>query len=93
MQQRYVIIGTRRHNDNVRLFLLKQEIVDKKENYDMFEMASNPESFMNKMEQKAILSQQPDTITISYDEWKKYKYKVDDTIIIDAKPENGKELE
>lgn len=93
MQQRYVIIGTRRHAENVRLFLSKQEIVDNKESFDVFGMASNPEAFMNKMEQKAILSQQPDTVTITYEEWLKYKYKIDDTVIIDVKPENGDVLE
>ena len=93
MKQRYVIIGTRRFGDNVRLNLKKQEVVEKVEELDVFSIASNPQRMINKMETKALLSQQPDTITISYGEWDLYKYKIDDVIIVNVEPENNMEKE
>ena len=93
MKQRYVIIGTRRFGDNVRLNLKKQEVVEKVEELDVFSIASNPQRMINKMETKALLSQQPDTITISYEEWDLYKYKIDDVIIVNVEPENNMEKE
>jgi hypothetical protein len=83
MKQRFVILGTRRYNDCVRLFLQRQDVVEKKETVNMFEIAENPKEYMMKMEQKAIFTQQPDMITIPHDEWKKHEFKTDDVIFID----------
>jgi len=87
MKQRYVVLGTRRYNDTVRLFLRRDDMVQSKKENDIFSsILSNPEGYINQMKEDAILTQQPDTITISYEDWKKNEYKVDDVIFIDIEP-------
>ena len=87
MKQRYVIKGTIRMGEFVRLLLTKEEIAKPSEKVGIMEMASNIHSVMEKQQTKAVMLQQPDTITITYDEWKKYTYKVDDIVWVDITSE------
>jgi hypothetical protein len=87
MRQRYIIKGTIRMGDLVRLLLMKEDIAKPSEKIDLFEMASKAQEIMESQQTKAVLTQQPDTITISYKEWKEYEYKVDDIVWIEVKAE------
>jgi hypothetical protein len=89
MKIRYVIKGTNRIGDKVRLFLSFDDVVKKSNKMSLLEtigMARDMEA-MEKMQeeiqQKALLMQQPDCVTISYDEWQQYKYKIDDIIWVE----------
>jgi len=89
MKQRYVIKGTGRIGDKVRLFLVYDDLVKEKDENEMGMMASlgmlkNLNVIQEEMQQKAILMSQPDTITISYEEWERYKYKIDDVIYVEV---------
>jgi hypothetical protein len=46
---------------------------------DMGEMSK----MQDEIQQKALLAQQPDCVTIPYEDWQKYQYKVDDIIWIE----------
>lgn len=87
MNQRYVIKGTIRMGELVRLLLMKEDVARPVEKMGMLEMATKAQEIIESQQTKAILTQSPDTITISYDEWKKYEYKVDDIIWVDVKAE------
>jgi len=87
MKQRYMIKGTIRMGEFVRLLLTKEELAKPSEKVGIMEMASNIHHVMETQQTKAIMIQQPDTITISYDEWKEHVYKVDDIVWIDINPE------
>ena len=87
MKQRYIIKGTIRMGDIVRLLLLKEDVAKPAEKMGFLEMATNAQEIMEQQQLKAVLAQQPDTITISYDEWKKYQYKVDDIVWIEVNSE------
>jgi len=94
MKQRYIVRGTSRFGDKVRLFLSFDDVVKKSSKINMFEMIGMArdmeamEKMQDEMQQKAIMMQQPDCVTISYDEWQKYKYKIDDIIWIDVTSED-----
>lgn len=96
MRERYKIVGTHRFGDKVRLFLLFDSIVKEKEQsglFDMVGMMGNLGKLQEDIQTKAILMQQPDCITIPYEEWKKYEYKVDDIVWVEVtsdKKENKK---
>jgi len=85
MKKMYTIKGTTRIGDKVRLFLASEEVVQEKPS--LTGMLGNPMGLMEKMKQDAILHQQPDTITIDYEEWEKYQYKINDVVWIDVNPE------
>jgi len=90
MKIRYNIKGTTRIGDKVRLFLSFDDVLKKTNKMSLLEtigMARDMEA-MEKMQeeiqQKALLAQNPDCVTISYDEWKQYKYKIDDIIWVEV---------
>jgi len=88
MKERYKIVGTFRLGDKVRLFLKFDSLVKEKEEagglLNMVKMAGNMDEIQEKMQVKMQLAQQPDVITISYEEWSKYEYKVDDIIYVEV---------
>ena len=88
MKQRYKIVGTFRLGDKVRLFLKFDSLVKEKEEagglFNAIKMAGNMEQIQEEMQVKMQLSQQPDVITISFEEWSKYEYKVGDIIYIEV---------
>ena len=92
MRQRYIVKGTMRIGDLVRLFLAKEDIIKTQEKLGIFEMASKAQEIMEQQQIKAQLAQQPDLITIPYEEWKKYEYKVDDIVWVDIEPATVDEL-
>ena len=71
----------------VRLLLTKEDIAKESKKMGIMEMASNLNQVMETQQTKAVLTQQPDMVTISYDEWKEHMYKVDDIVWIDVNPE------
>jgi len=87
MKQRYIVKGTIRMGNLVRLMLLKEDLIQTPEKMGIFEMASKAQEVMEMQQVKAVLFQQPDTVTIPYEEWKKYEYKVDDVIWLEIKSE------
>ena len=87
MKTRYVIKGTFRLSDKVRLFLMFDDVIKEKESAGVMSMLNkvgNMSQLQEDMQQKAMLMQNPDTITIPYEEWKKYEYKVDDIIYVEV---------
>jgi hypothetical protein len=84
-----LIKGTLRIGDKVRLFLMFDDIVKKTNKMSLLETIGTMRDMgeMSKMQdeiqQKALLAQQPDCVTIPYEEWQKYQYKVDDIIWIE----------
>lgn len=87
MKQRYVIKGTQRIGERVRLILSPEEVVEEREDVGIMKMAGNIMGTLNKMKEDAIFSQHPDTITISFDEWNQRKYKIGDVVKINLEPE------
>ena len=87
MKQRYIVKGTMRLGEFVRLFLSKEDVAKPSEKIGMLEMMSNSKKIIEEQQIKAVLTQQPDVITISYEEWKKHQYKVDDIVWIDVREE------
>jgi len=90
MKKRYKVLGTRRFGDVVRLIIEQNDIVQEKQGFDPMSLMANPDgmqSQIQKMQNQAMLSQMPDTITISYDEWLGHKYNADDLIWIELNPE------
>ena len=88
MKERYKIAGTFRLGDKVRLFLKFDSLVKEKEDsggiMNMMKMAGNMDEIQEKMQAKMQLAQQPDVITISFEEWLKYEYKVGDIIYVEV---------
>jgi len=88
MKERYKIVGTFRLGDKVRLFLKFDSLVKEKEEAGGFlnavKMAGNIDQIQEELQVKAQLAQQPDVITISYEEWTKYEYKVEDVIYVEV---------
>jgi len=88
MKERYKIVGTHRIGNKVRLFLKFDSLIKEKEDsggiMNMLKMGANMEQFQAEMQERALLAQQPDVITIPYDEWQKYQYKVDDVVWIEV---------
>lgn len=96
MRERYKIVGTFRLGDKVRLFLKFDSLVKEKEDaggiLNMMKMAGNMDQIQEEMHVKMQLAQQPDVVTISYDEWVKYEYKVGDIIYLEVTSDKvGKE--
>lgn len=89
MKMRYIIKGTIRMGELVRLLLLKEDVVKKSGKMSILEMASNAQQVIQDQQMQAILTQQPDTVTISHEEWEKHQYKVDDIVWVDITPEMG----
>ena len=88
MKERYRICGTHRLGDKVRLFLQFDSLVkEKKESggiFDAAKMLGNLGQLQEEIQAKAQLMQNPDAITIPYEEWKKYEYKVDDIVYVEV---------
>ena len=86
MKTRCIIKGTNRVGDKVRLILSPDDAVQEKPNI-MSGIMGNPQGMMDKMQQDALLKSQPDTVTISFEEWQKHQYKIDDVIWLEVSPE------
>lgn len=87
MKTRYIVIGTHKLGDKVRLFLMFDSLIQEKSNggiFDIMKMAGNMENIQKEIQIKATLMQSPDVITISYEEWQKQQYKVDDIVWIEV---------
>jgi len=80
MKQRYIVKGTMRTGNFVRVFLLREDIIQVEEKSGMLEMAMNAQKLIKEQQTKALLEAQPDVITITHEEWETYKYKVDDIV-------------
>ena len=85
MKQRYQITGTTRLGDYVRIFLDRQDIVEEKLN--LFEAFGNLEHVQQKQQEKAVLMQQPDVVTIPFETWKKKMYKIGDFLWLEIQEE------
>lgn len=84
MKMMYEVIGTRIENDKVRLFLKGHEAVKEKES--MESVMTNPLGYIEKMKQDAIQTNQPQSISVSYSEWEKYKWNIGDVVNIEVTP-------
>ena len=82
MKIRYQITGVTRLNDMVRVFLDRQDVIQEEEP-GIFDMVRDMGGIQTKMQQKAILSQQPDVLTIPFDLYEKKHYKIGDYVWID----------
>lgn len=97
MKQRMVIRGTLRIGDKVRLFLTFDDVVKKSSKMGLLETIGTFKDMDGMMklqediQQKAMLSQQPDCLTISYEEWQRCQYKVDDIVWIEVTPDEKME--
>jgi len=87
MEKRYVIKGTVRIGDFVRIMMNADDIVQEKNSLNPFEMIKNMQGMTEELQVKAVLLQAPDTITIPYDEWNEHKYKIGDIVKINMTPE------
>jgi len=91
MKQRMICKGTSRIGDKVRLFLSFDDVVKKSSKVglmDAMAMLGNMENMQEEIQQKALLMQQPDCVTIPYSEWQQYQYKIDDIIWIEVTSED-----
>jgi len=85
MEKRYRVRGVLEIGDMVRITLEPCEIV--KEKTGMMELLSNPTGMMDRMKMDAILTQQPDILTIPKSEWEINKWTIDSVIVVEIKPE------
>lgn len=83
MKIRFQITGTTKLGSFVRIFLIKQTLVKEKVEFNVFEAMHDMKSVQQKMQQEAVLVQQPDVITIPYSLWQTKKYTIGDIIFID----------
>ena len=91
MKKRYRVLGTRRFGDVVRVIIEPNELVQEPQGFNPMELMENPDGMqaqIQKMQNQAMLSQIPDTITIPYSEWLEHKYNADDLIWIELYPED-----
>lgn len=82
MQGKFVIISTQRLGGRVRLVIKPFEAAAEKPTGGVMGMLANPTGLLDSMKEDAIFAQQPDIVTISYEEWTKHQYKIDDIITI-----------
>ena len=81
MNQRYVIMGTSRLGEYVRLSLKREDIVKEKKQIDVMSVLSGGlGDIQSNIQTDAVMSQQPDLITISFKEWEQHEYKINDII-------------
>ena len=87
MKVPYQITGTTRLVNYVRIFLDRQSPIKEKQGVDVFGALKDFNKVVGgmqqQMQQEAILAQQPDVITIPFNEWEKKHYKIGDYIWID----------
>jgi hypothetical protein len=83
MKIRYVINGTHQiSDDKVRLTIMEEDIIKEKELSTM-SLLKDMSGTIQKMQSQAVLSTNPDVITIPMDLWIKHQYKLGDIINID----------
>ena len=82
MKMRFQVTGVTRLNDMVRIFLDRQDLIQEKEP-GLLDMVKNMEGMQIKMQQKAVLTQAPDVITIPFTEYERKLYKIGDYVWID----------
>lgn len=83
MKIRYVINGTHQiSDDKVRLTIMEEDIVKEKELSTM-SLLKDMSGTIQKMQSQAVLSTNPDVITIPMDLWTKHQYKLGDIINIE----------
>jgi len=92
MKRRCVVCLTQRIGDLVRIQIQPAEIIKEKKEMGLKDimgmaMGGDMEKMQKKLQQEAVLMQSPDLITIPYDEWKKYGYKLDDIVIVTLEQE------
>lgn len=93
MKTLYKVCGTHRLGAKVRIFLTFNSLVEEKVPGGLLDMVNmfKDGSLQEELQTKAVLAQSPDVITIPYEEWKKYEYKVDDLIWIEVLNDNDDE--
>jgi len=69
-------------NNLVRLFLDRQDLIKEQEPGIMGALA-DMEGMQLRMQQKAVMMQQPDVVSIPFEEWEKKQYKIGDYVWID----------
>jgi len=84
MKQVYEITGTRRIGEKVNLRIKEHKAV--KEKPSAQDMVSNAFGFVEQMKIDAIQNNNPEMISIPYDEWKGYKWNIGDLISITVEP-------
>ena len=83
MKIRYVVKGTQQiGDDKVRLTILEEGIVKEKEPSTMA-MLKDMTGTIQKMQSQALITTNPDVITIPMDLWAKHQYKIGDVINIE----------
>ena len=82
MKQQYKIIGVNEEFDRVRISIQSVEIVKEKDTQESILL--NPFGFVEKMKKEAIQHNRPEAITIPKEEWKKYKWNINDFIFIEV---------
>jgi len=79
------IIGVNVLGDKIRL---KIKLYEQKKKLDTLSALGNISGFMNDMKNEANIVNNPDIVSISFDEWKKHKLNIGDIVTI--KVEVGK---
>ena len=92
MEIRYKVTGTNIMGDMVKINLQRSDLVQEKESFNPFESMTEGkeldlEMLMKKTQNMAVKMSINDSITVSYDEWKKQKINVDDIILVEVSKE------
>jgi hypothetical protein len=83
MKIRYVVKGTQQiGDDKVRLTIMEENLVKEKDPSAM-SMLKDMSGTIQKMQSQAMISTNPDVITIPMDLWAKHQYKIGDVINIE----------
>jgi len=82
MKTMYMITGTRKEGDRVRLYLKLAEIVKKE--LDPTSIMTNISRYVEDMKLDALRSNQPESVTVPINEWNERKWNIDDTVFIEV---------
>ena len=85
MKKQYRVRGILEIGDMVRMTLEPFEAV--KEKTGMLDILSNPSGMVDKMKMDAIMTQQPDILTIPKVDWEEYKWIIDSIVVVDISSE------
>lgn len=91
MKVRYKIVGTQIVADYVKLTLQQNEAVGEKNVFDPTEMVTGKgidfQGMLNKTQNMVMKTSNLDTVTIPYEEWEKFEYKIGDIVTVELKSE------
>lgn len=84
MKQIYEVTGIRRIGDKVNLRIKEHKAIEQKPSTQ--DMMNNALGFIEKMKIDAINNNNPEMVSVPYDEWTEYKWNIGDLISINVEP-------